>query len=92
VTKYEHTQIGYTIIWVALGVAVFAAITGIFAQGGPGTFLIIEVTPDLRGGILQTDNQNRAVAITLRNGRKFALGTDDPKALVDAIERVISHI
>jgi hypothetical protein len=43
VTKYEHTQIGYTIIWVALGVAVFVAITGIFAQGGPRTFLIIEV-------------------------------------------------
>ncbi len=42
-TKYEHTQIGCTIIWVALGVAIFVAITGIFAQGGPATFLIIEV-------------------------------------------------
>jgi hypothetical protein len=28
-----------------------------------------------------------AVAITLRNGRKFVLGTDDPHGLVDAIER-----
>jgi len=28
-----------------------------------------------------------AVAITLRNGRKFALGTDDPQGLVAAIRR-----
>jgi len=28
-----------------------------------------------------------AVAITLRNGRKFALGTDDPRGLVAAIRR-----
>src|SRR5262249_23682326 len=28
-----------------------------------------------------------AVAITLRNGRKFALGTDDPDGLVAAIRR-----
>jgi hypothetical protein len=28
-----------------------------------------------------------AVAITLRNGSKFALGTDDPRGLADAIER-----
>jgi hypothetical protein len=31
-----------------------------------------------------------AVAITLRDGRKFALGTDDPHGLVDAIRRNIS--
>ena len=31
-----------------------------------------------------------AVAITLRNGRKFALGTDDPDGLVDAIKRSTS--
>jgi hypothetical protein len=31
-----------------------------------------------------------AVAITLRDGRKFALGTDDPNGLVDAIQRSIS--
>jgi hypothetical protein len=28
-----------------------------------------------------------AVAITLRNGSKFALGPDDPRGLADAIER-----
>ena len=33
-----------------------------------------------------------AVAITLRNGRRFALGTDDPRGLVDAIERSISRM
>ena len=32
-----------------------------------------------------------AVAITLRDGRKFALGTDDPHGLVDAIRRYIQH-
>lgn len=31
-----------------------------------------------------------AVAITLRDGRKFTLGTDDPNGLVDAIQRSIS--
>jgi len=31
-----------------------------------------------------------AVAITLRNGRKFALGTDDPQGLVEAIQRLSS--
>jgi len=31
-----------------------------------------------------------AVAITLRNGRKFALGTDDPQGLVAAIRRFSS--
>jgi hypothetical protein len=30
-----------------------------------------------------------AVAITLRDGRKFALGTDDPDGLVTAIRRLI---
>ena len=28
-----------------------------------------------------------AVAITLRNGRKFSLGTDDPQGLTEAIQR-----
>jgi hypothetical protein len=32
-----------------------------------------------------------AVAITLRDGRKFALGTDDPHGLVDAIRRYTSN-
>ncbi len=31
-----------------------------------------------------------AVAITLRDGRKFAFGTDDPHGLVDAIRRYTS--
>jgi len=31
-----------------------------------------------------------AVAITLRDGRKFALGTDDPHGLTDAIRRLAS--
>jgi hypothetical protein len=31
-----------------------------------------------------------AVAITLRNGRRFCLGTDQPAELVDAIRRVAS--
>jgi hypothetical protein len=31
-----------------------------------------------------------AVAITLRDGRNFALGTDDPHGLVDAIRRYTS--
>jgi hypothetical protein len=31
-----------------------------------------------------------AVAITLRDGRKFALGTDDPYGLTTAIRAVIS--
>ena len=31
-----------------------------------------------------------AVAITLRDGRKFALGTDDPEGLVTAIRRFSS--
>jgi len=146
VTKYEHTQIGYTIIWIALGVAVFVAITGIFAKGGPGTFLVIEVillmcalvfcklTIRIDDKILQWSfgieivrkqvllaeiaacepirirwwygwgihltpygwlynvSGLDAVAIRLRDERKFALGTDDPQALVDAIERLISRI
>jgi hypothetical protein len=33
-----------------------------------------------------------AVAITLRDGRKFALGTDDVHGLVDAIRRGIAAI
>jgi hypothetical protein len=32
-----------------------------------------------------------AVAITLRDGRKFALGTDDPHGLIDAISRSTSN-
>jgi hypothetical protein len=32
-----------------------------------------------------------AVAITLHDGRKFALGTDDPHGLIDAIRPYISN-
>jgi len=43
VKHYKHTQIGHTIIWGVLAAAVFIAITGIFSQGGPGSFLVAEV-------------------------------------------------
>jgi hypothetical protein len=143
VTKYEHTQIGHTLIWFALGVAVFVAITGIFAQGGLGTSLIVEIillicavmfckltikidSETLRWsfgigivrkqvllaeiavcepirirwwygrgihltpyGWLYNVSGLDAVTITLRDGRKFALGTDDPQGLSVAIERLI---
>jgi len=143
VTKYEHTQIGHTLIWFALGVAVFVAITGIFAQGGLGTSLIVEIillicavmfckltikieNETLRWsfgigivrkqvllaeiavcesirirwwygwgihltpyGWLYNVSGLDAVTITLRDGRKFALGTDDPQGLSVAIERLI---
>ena len=137
---YEHTQIGHTIIWVALAVAVFIAITGTFWRADPGTSLIAEgivlicavlfwkltikienatlmwsfglglirkqvpiaeiaacETIRLRGcgwgirltpyGWLHNVSGFDAVAITLRDGGKFALGTDDPRGLVDAIRR-----
>ena len=54
---HKHTQIGHTIIWGVLAVAVLMEITGIFSKGGPGSFLVAEVdTPHLRGLVLQTDN------------------------------------
>ena len=144
--RYKHTQIGHTIISVALGAAVFVATMGTFAQGGPGTSLIVEVIllicavmfckltiriddETLRWsfgigivrkqvllaeiaacepirirwwngwgihltpyGWLYNVSGLDAVAIRLRDGQKFALGTDDPQALVDAIERLISRI
>ena len=138
--RYEHTQIGHTIIWVALAVAVFIAITGIFWRVDPGTSLIAEAVVlicavlfwkltikienetlewsfgiglirkqvpiveiaacepiQIRGcgwgirltpyGWLYNVSGFDAVAITLRAGAKFALGTDDPRRLVDAIRR-----
>ena len=123
--------------------AVFVAITGIFVQGGQGTFLIIEVillmcavvfcklTIRIDDKILQWSfgigivrkqvllaeiaacelirirwwygwgihltpygwlyhvSGLDAVAIRLRNGRKFALGTDDPQGLASAIQALI---
>ena len=142
-TKYEHTQIGHTLIWFALGVAVFVAITGIFAQGGLGTSLIVEIILLICAVMfckltIKIDNETLrwsfgigivrkqvllaeiavcepirirwwygwgihltpygwlynvsgldAVTITLRDGRKFALGTDDLQGLSVAIERLI---
>ena len=138
--RYEHTQIGHTIIWIALAVAVFIAITGIFWRVDPGTSLIaegivlicaflfwkltikienetlewsfgiglirkqvpiVEIAAcepiQIRGcgwgirltpyGWLYNVSGFDAVAITLRAGAKFALGTDDPRRLVDAIRR-----
>ena len=138
--RYEHTQIGHTIIWIALAVAVFIAITGIFWRVDPGTSLIaegivlicavlfwkltikienetlewsfgiglirkqasiVEIAASepiqIRGcgwgirltpyGWLYNVSGFDAVAITLRAGGKFALGTDDPQGLVDAIRR-----
>lgn len=142
---YKHTQIGHTIIWGVLAVAVFIAITGIFSRGGPGSFLIAEVillicavlfckltikieneTLEWSFGIglirkqvpiveiavcepirirwcgwgirltsygwLYNVSGFDAVAITLRDGGKFALGTDDPRGLVDAVERSLSRM
>ena len=138
---YKHTQIGHTIIWGVLAVTVFIAITGIFSQGGPGSFLVAEVIllicavlfckltikienetlewsfgiglirkqvpiveiaacepiriPWWHGwgihltpyGWLYNVSGLDAVAIKLRDGRKFALGTDDPQGLGNAIRR-----
>ncbi|HEY7000537.1 MAG TPA: hypothetical protein VH330_02240 [Candidatus Udaeobacter sp.] len=141
--RYEHSQLGHTIIWVALAVAVFIAITGISWRVDPGTSLIVEgivlicailfwkltikienetlewsfgiglirkqvpivdiaaCEPiQIRGcgwgirltpyGWLYNVSGLDAVAIRLRNGRKFALGTDDPQGLVNAIQRFSS--
>jgi len=142
--RYKHTQIGYLIIGVLFGAAVFLAITGIVAPAGRGGLLIsaiievillicaivfsklaikidgesleasfatglirkkvqlaeiaacepirirwwygwgIHLTPY---GWLYNVSGLDAVAITLVNGRKFALGSDDPQGLVDAIRR-----
>ena len=41
-------------------------------------------------GWLYNVSEFGAVAITLRDGRNFALGTDDPHGLVDAIRRYTS--
>ena len=57
-----------------------------FAFGG-GIGWGIHLTPY---GWLYNVSGFDAVAITLRNGRKVALGTDDPHGLVDAIRRYTS--
>ena len=142
--RYEHTQIGYLIIFVLFAATVFVAITGIAAPSDRGVLMMdgiiesillicaiifskltikvdketlqacfgiglirkkvllpeivewepirirwwygwgIHLTPY---GWLYNVSGLDAVAITLRDGRRFALGTDDPQGLVDAIQR-----
>jgi len=146
VTRYEHTQIGYLIIFVLFAATVFVAIAGIVAPSDRGVLvmdgiiesillicaiifskLTIKVDEEtlhacfgiglirkkvpLREivgcepiriqwwygwgihltayGWLYNVSGLDAVVITLRNGRKFALGTDDPQGLVSAIRTSI---
>ena len=144
-TRYEHTQTGYVMVWV-LFVAAYAVASGRFFEASSARqislvisvlFLIaivvfykltitienetlcasfgiglirkklpvseiagcesirirwwygwgIYLTPD---GWLYNVAGCDAVAITLRDGRKFAFGTDDPDGLVAAIRAAIS--
>jgi hypothetical protein len=146
VRRYEHTQIGYLVVCVLFGAAIFVAVTGIITPTNSGSLLIsavIEVillisaivfsklTIKIDGetlkacfamglickkvplaeigacepirihwrygwgihltpyGWLYNVSGLDAVAITLRNGRKFALGTDDRDGLVSAIQAAI---
>jgi len=147
VMRYEHTQIGYLIIFVLFAATVFVAITGIAAPSGRGVLVtdgIIELIL-LIGAIvfsrltIKIDEESvqacfgiglickkvplseivrcesirirwwygwgihltpygwlynvsglDAVAITLRDGRKFALGTDDPNGFTSAVRRSIN--
>jgi len=142
VTSYEHTQIGYVIIWSLLAIILIAsgALIGhhappviisiillaclvlfyrlkitiedetLCASFGLGIIRkkvrlgeIVECEP-IRihwwygwgihltpYGWLYNVSGFDAVAITLRDGRKFALGTDDPQGLTDAIRPYISN-
>ena len=143
-TRYEHTQIGYAMIWILAAAAVLAAIgatvesslhreiplvvlivllvtiplfykltitindetlrasfgVGVIQKRVPLTQIAgcepirirwwygwgIHLTP--YGWLYNVAGWN-AVAITLRNGRKFALGTDDPQGLAAAIRAAI---
>jgi hypothetical protein len=145
--RYEHTQIGYLIIFVLFAATVFVAITGIAAPSGRGVLVtdgIIELIL-LIGAIvfsrltIKIDEESvqacfgiglickkvplseivrcesirirwwygwgihltpygwlynvsglDAVAITLRDGGKFALGTDDPNGFTSAVRRSIN--
>ena len=146
-TRYEHTQIGYWIIFVLFAATVFVAITGIAAPSDRGVLVTdgiielillicaivfsrltikideetllacfgiglickkvplseivrcesirirwwygwgIHLTPY---GWLYNVSGLDAVAITLRDGRKFALGTDDPNGFTSAVRRSIN--
>jgi len=145
--RYEHTQIGYLIIFVLSVATVFVAITGIAAPSDRGVLVTdgiielillicaivfsrltikideetllacfgiglickkvplseivrcesirirwwygwgIHLTPY---GWLYNVSGLDAVAITLRDGRKFALGTDDPNGFTSAVRRSIN--
>jgi len=142
VTRYEHTQIGYVIIWSLLAIILivsgFAGLSHreaplvvsiillvclvlfyrlritiedetLCASLGPGiirkrvrlTEIVgcepirirwwygwgIHLTPY---GWLYNVSGFDAVAITLRDGRKFALGTNDPHGLLAALRAAIS--
>jgi hypothetical protein len=145
--RYEHTQIGYLIIFVLFAATVFVAITGIAAPSERGVLVtdgIIELIL-LIGAIvfsrltIKIDEETvlacfgiglickkvplseivrcesirirwwygwgihltpygwlynvsglDAVAITLRDGRKFALGTDDPNGFTSAVRRSVN--
>jgi hypothetical protein len=143
VSKYEHTQIGYFLIWVLL---ICAAITLTLGALNPAHWisfaitvllllmiagfykLTIKIDNDvLRAsfgigiirkkvpvaqisacepirirwwygwgihftpyGLLYNVSGWNAVAVTLHNGRRFSLGTDDPHGLVEAIRRFAS--
>ncbi len=145
--RYEHTQIGYLIIFVLSVATVFVAITGIAAPSDRsilvtdgiielillicaivfsrltikidektllacfGIGLICKKVPlseivrceSIRirwwygwgihltpYGWLYNVSGLDAVAITLRDGRKFALGTDDPNGFTSAVRRSIN--
>jgi hypothetical protein len=147
VTRYEHTQIGYLIIYALFAATACVAITGIVATPDRGVLVIdgtielilltcaivfskltikideetlqacfgiglickrvplseivggkpiriqwwygwgIHLTP--YGWLYNVSGLN-AVAITLRDGGRFALGTDDPQGLVSAIQGAIT--
>jgi hypothetical protein len=101
VTRYEHTQIGHVIIWPLLEIILIASgglIGSPFHREPPLVVSIIllvclvlfyrlNLTPY---GWLYNVSGFDAVAITLRDGRKFALGTDDPHGLTTAIRTWIS--
>jgi len=146
VKRYEHTQIGYAMIWVPVAAAVLVATRAIF-ESSPlreilMVFLIVVLLaiPLFYKLTITIDNQTLralfgvglirkqvplaqiagcepirirwwygwgihltphgwlynvagwdAVAITLRNGRKIALGTDDLQGLAKAIRSLLSR-
>ena len=147
-TRYEHTQIGYVIIWVTGGaIALIAAVSisapspdrgvlflvallllivlplfykltikiddemlracfgiGLISKKVPlaqiaacepmrvpwwsGWGMRFTLTPFGWGWLYNVSGWD-AVAIKLRNGREFALGTDDPHGLAEAIQAAI---